>query len=117
MSERISILDRFRRRMGWSYSTFNPDYLPPPAMEDDFKRLAEYNAEVHRGVQHSQAYDTEMAAIQARFDDWSAPLASIRPGLSRGRSHERMQGSASQGAGRMVEAAGSGRPPDLPKPR
>lgn len=34
----------------------------------EWSRLATYNAEVSRGVVHTDAYDAFMAAEQARFD-------------------------------------------------
>ncbi len=37
-----------------------------------FDRLAQYNSERTRGIQHTPAWIEEMRALQADFDDWLA---------------------------------------------
>lgn len=34
----------------------------------DFERLANYTAEVHRGIVHTEEYVGEMELLQAKFD-------------------------------------------------
>lgn len=39
-------------------------------MSDRWGRLAQYNAEVHRGIVHTAEYDELMADEQRAFDAW-----------------------------------------------
>ena len=41
-----------------------------PPMDDKFKRLADYNSEVSRGIVHTAEYDAAMAELQAEFNAW-----------------------------------------------
>lgn len=68
MSERISPINRLRRRLGRGYQTFDPSSIMP----DKFHELATYNLHVSQGVEHTAAMKQRMAALQAEFDEWSA---------------------------------------------
>lgn len=50
-----------------------PEGVRPPAMTPEFQRLAQYNAERHRGIAHTPEYDDEMRQLQAKWDEWWKP--------------------------------------------
>lgn len=39
-------------------------------MPDKFNRLADYNSEVSRGIQHTETYGIAMKKLQKEFDMW-----------------------------------------------
>lgn len=45
---------------------------PDPAMPDKFEALAQYNAEVWRGLVHTPEWSAQMAELQREFDAWRA---------------------------------------------
>jgi hypothetical protein len=52
----------------------------PQSMPRRFDRLAVYNAEITRGLMHSEAYQEEMAMLQAEFREWHAEMHEVASG-------------------------------------
>lgn len=68
MSERINLYNRLRRRLGRSYTTFDPDHVMP----DKFHELARYNTEKSHGLAHRPEHAARMAELQREFNAYLA---------------------------------------------
>lgn len=66
MAEQLTLYHRLRRRLGMSYTSFDPALVMPTK----FERLAAYNGEVAHGLVHTAETDARMAELQAEFNDW-----------------------------------------------